>query len=98
VADTPKAERQQINVRLSPAERDSLEAHAFLGRTSAGVLAREIVSGWLTTNETAPGHQKALAALRERDDSTRSSAAKVTPIDRPDRYSHKKTPPRRSDS
>ena len=75
---------RQLNIRLGEADRDRLEALAFVRRRHASVLAREIVLEYLQLHARESGMEKALRALLERD------AAEKRPGDvRPIRRSRK---------
>lgn len=58
---------RQLNIRLSPDARDQLDALAFVRRTHASTLARDIVLDYLSRYATEPGVKEALAALAAHD-------------------------------
>lgn len=58
---------RQLNIRLPPEDRDRLEALAFVRRTYASVLARDIVLDYLERYANEPGVKEALAALAAHD-------------------------------
>lgn len=58
---------RQLNIRLAPNVRDRLEALAFVRRTPASTLARDIVVEYLDLHQAESGLETALAALLERD-------------------------------
>lgn len=58
---------RQLNIRLDAADRDRLEALAYVRRTPAAALAREIVLEYVTAHEDEPGVRSALASLAEHD-------------------------------
>lgn len=58
---------RQLNIRLDPADRDRLEALAFVRRLTSSTLAREIVLEYVSRHENEAGVQTALAALAEGD-------------------------------
>ena len=78
-------ESRQLNLRLPPDERDRLEALAFIRRTNASSLARQIVTEYVKRHETEAGFTDAMRALaaHDRADNDRGS---VTPL-RPGRKS-----------
>jgi len=69
---------RQLNIRLDPAERDKLEALAFVRRTPSSTLAREIVIEYVAGHQSEAGVQTALAALKERDQADSADKATVT--------------------
>lgn len=72
---------RQLNIRLDPADRDRLEALAFVRRRPSATLAREIVLEYVTAHEGEPGMQSALASRAERDRvDTAEAEAKVTKL------------------
>jgi predicted transcriptional regulator len=71
---------RQLNIRLSPAARDRLEALAFLRRVPSSTLARDIVLEYLERFRDEPGLQAALKALIEHD-AAGSRTAEVAAID-----------------
>lgn len=58
---------RQLNIRLGPADRDRLEALAFVRRSTSAALAREIVLEYVSRHQNEAGVQTALSALAERD-------------------------------
>jgi len=58
---------RQLNIRLSPDARDQLDALAFVRRTYASTLARDIVLDYLRRYANEPGMKEALAALAAHD-------------------------------
>ncbi|GAB2680744.1 hypothetical protein GCM10027070_19010 [Barrientosiimonas humi] len=70
---------RQLNIRLSPQARDRLDALAFVRRTAASTLARDIVLDYLHHHGDEPGHDAALRALDAHDnaDRTRPSARRL---------------------
>jgi predicted transcriptional regulator len=58
---------RQLNIRLSATARDRLEALAFLRRTTASTLARDMVLDYLDRFRDEAGFEEALAALAEHD-------------------------------
>lgn len=70
---------RQLNIRLSTEARDRLEALAFIRRTQASVLARDIILDYLEGHASESGLERALEALLERDQSSNPSS-NVRPI------------------
>ena len=66
---------RQLNIRLSPADRDNLEALAFVRRRTASVLARDIVLEYLVLHRHESGLERALEALVERDQAKKVGAS-----------------------
>lgn len=58
---------RQLNIRLSPDARDQLDALAFVRRTYASTLARDIVLDYLSRYANEPGMKDALAVLAAHD-------------------------------
>jgi predicted transcriptional regulator len=58
---------RQLNLRLSPSVRDKLEALAFLRRTTATALAREVVEDFIELHRAEPGLEDALRGLAKHD-------------------------------
>lgn len=58
---------RQLNIRLNPQARDQLDALAFVRRTSASALARDILLDYLSRYANEPGVKEALAALATHD-------------------------------
>lgn len=58
---------RQLNIRLSAAARDRLEALAFVRRTPSSTLARDILLDYLHRYQDEPGLEAALVALAEHD-------------------------------
>jgi len=58
---------RQLNIRLSPQARDQLDALAFVRRTSASTLARDILLDYISRYANEPGVKEALAALAAHD-------------------------------
>jgi hypothetical protein len=54
---------RQLNIRLSPDDRDLLEAIAFVSRTPSATLARDILVSYLSAHQADPGVTEALTAL-----------------------------------
>ena len=77
---------RQLNIRLSPAARDRLEALAFVRRVPSATLARDIVLDYLDRYRDEPGLQGALAALSEHDlaASVQANLARIDSRRRPD--------------
>lgn len=57
----------QLNIRLSPDARDQLVALAFVRRTHASTLARDIVLDFLDRYANEPGMEETLAGLAAHD-------------------------------
>ena len=71
---------RQLNIRLSPRERDQLEALAFLRRLPASVLARDVLFEYLQQHREDPGLQSVLKGLAEHDcDTVSAKVTKITP-------------------
>jgi hypothetical protein len=74
---------RQLNIRLTPSDRDRLEALAYVRRMSSATLAREIVLEYVAAHEGEPGLQSALASRAEHDRADKAGArAKVTKLSR----------------
>jgi hypothetical protein len=58
---------RQLNIRVSEAASDRLEALAFLRRITAANLAREVLLEYLDAHADEPGLQGALKALAAHD-------------------------------
>jgi hypothetical protein len=71
---------RQLNLRLSARDRDRLEAHAYVRRTPAGALTREIVAEWLSAHESDPGIATVSAGLVESDAARKPKPSKVTEL------------------
>ncbi len=72
---------RQLNIRLDPADRDRLEALAFVRRKPSAALAREIVLEYVAAHEGEPGMQSALASRAEHDRvDTAEAEGKVTKL------------------
>lgn len=72
---------RQLNIRLDPADRDRLEALAYVRRKPSAALAREIVLAYVTAHESEPGVHCALASRAEHDGvDTAEAEAKVTKL------------------
>jgi hypothetical protein len=76
---------RQLNLRLPPRDRDVLEALAFLRRTPASALAREIVVEYLSRSGSVPGLPEALEALRLHDAEETSHVVRELPKREPRR-------------
>lgn len=69
---------RQLNIRLNPADRDKLEALAYVRRQPSATLAREIVLEYVAAHEQEPGVQSALASRAEHDRASQQPTARVT--------------------
>lgn len=58
---------RQLNIRLPSEDRDRLEALAFVRRTHASALARDMVLDYLKRYANEPGAEEAFAALAVHD-------------------------------
>jgi len=74
---------RQLNIRLSPVARDRLEALAFVRRTQASTLARDVVLEYLELHANESGLEQALDALieRDRDRGRRASITRLRPAE-----------------
>lgn len=66
---------RQLNIRLANHDRDRLEALAYLRRSRASILAREIVLEYLEIHKEESGLEAALIALLERDTNSQEMGA-----------------------
>lgn len=74
---------RQLNIRLDAADRDRLEALAYVRRKPPATLAREIVLEYVAAHEHERGMQSALASRAEHDRAEKAEvAAKVTKLRR----------------
>jgi hypothetical protein len=77
---------RQLNIRLRPQARDQLDALAFVRRTAASTLARDIVLDYLGRYANEPGVKEAMAAVAAHDaaDGYKRNVRRID-IARPDR-------------
>ena len=74
---------RQLNIRLDAADRDRLEALAYVRRTASAALAREIVLEFVAAHEDVPGLQSALASRVAHDHADKAEVtARVTQLRR----------------
>lgn len=66
---------RQLNIRLSQVDRDRLEALAFLRRTPASTLARQLVLDYLDLHSGEPGMADALRSLATHDEAEDRTAS-----------------------
>jgi predicted transcriptional regulator len=72
---------RQLTIRLDAADRDKLEALAYVRRKPSAALAREIVVEYIASHQDERGVQAALASRAEHDEADETEAAtKVTKL------------------
>lgn len=72
-------ETRQVNIRLPAPDADRLDAFAFIRRSTAGGVARDILTAYLQVHRDEPGLKEAVAALAVAGE-TQARSHRVSPI------------------